>query len=386
MVHILLMILKIIGILLLIILAIALVLVLAVLFVPLRYRLKADYHGTPRGYARVSWLLSLLTYRAEYGQSGLVQKVRICGICLWRSDKSREEADEAVETVLSDEEQALYEEMRADDEERYGALSAQEIGGPEDGPETASKAGRESAPETGTETSPEPGTRPEVRAETSPKPETRPEVRAETAPEPGMAPESGTGTILENGAGGAGKRGKEAGEAKAGKDHFQTGSQGNPEPEAAPKAGLFSGIIAKIKGIIQKLRFSFRVFCDKLKSVREMAGTVREWVGDEKNKASVRLLLRQAKRMLKHVLPRKGHAQVTFGFDDPSTTGQVLTFLSPFYPLYGRVLELHPVFDGSVLSGEADIRGRIRLASLLWLCFAVYRDKHTWNMIRKLRR
>ena len=124
MVHILLMILKIIGILLLIILAIALVLVLAVLFVPLRYRLKADYHGTPRGYTRVSWLLSLLTYRAEYGQSGLVQKVRICGICLWRSDKSREEADEAVETVLSDEEQALYEEMRADDEERYGALSA----------------------------------------------------------------------------------------------------------------------------------------------------------------------------------------------------------------------------------------------------------------------
>ena len=382
MVHILLMILKIIGILLLIILAIALVLVLAVLFVPLRYRLKADYHGTPRGYARVSWLLSLLTYRAEYGQSGLVQKVRICGICLWRSDKSREEADEAVETVLSDEEQALYEEMRADDEEQYGALSAQEIGGPE----TASKAGRESAPETETETSPELGTRPEVRAETSLKPETRPEVRAETAPEPGMAPESGTGTILENGAGGAGKRGKEAGEAKAGKDHFQTGSQGNPEPEAAPKAGLFSGIIAKIKGSIEKLRFSFRVCCDKLKSGRDRAGPGREWGGDEKNKASVRLLLRQAKRMLKHVLPRKGHAQVTFGFDDPSTTGQVLTFLSPFYPLYGRVLELHPVFDGSVLSGEADIRGRIRLASLLWLCFAVYRDKHTWNMIRKLRR
>ena len=146
MVHILLMILKIIGILLLIILAIALVLVLALLFVPLRYRLKADYHGTPRGYAGVSWLLHLLTYRAEYGEAGLVQKVKICGICLWRSDKSREAADEAVETVLSDEEQALYEEMRADDEERYGALSAQEIGRPED------NTGAETAPEFGTGT------------------------------------------------------------------------------------------------------------------------------------------------------------------------------------------------------------------------------------------
>lgn len=338
MVHILLMILKIIGILLLIILAIALALVLALLFVPLRYRLKADYHGTPRGYAGVSWLLHLLTYRAEYGEAGLVQKVKICGICLWRSDKSREAADEAVETVLSDEEQALYEEMRADDEERYGALSAQEIGRPEDN--------------TGAET----------------------------------APEFGTGTIQQTDDGDSGKCGKKSGEARASKDHFRTEAQGDPEPETASRAGLFSRVISKIKGILQKLRFSFRAFCDKLKSVREMACTVREWIGDEKNKASVRLLLRQAKRLLKHVLPRKGHAQVTFGFDDPSVTGQVLTFLSPFYPLYGRVLELHPVFDRSVLCGEADIRGRIRLASLLWLCFAVYRDKHTWNLIRKLRK
>ena len=338
MVHILLMILKIIGILLLIILAIALVLGLALLFVPLRYRLKADYHGTPRGYAGVSWLLHLLTYRAEYGEAGLVQKVKICGICLWRSDKSREAADEAVETVLSDEEQALYAEMRADDEERYGALSAQEIGRPEDN--------------TGAET----------------------------------APEFGTGTIQQTDDGDSGKCGKKSGEAQASKDHFRTEAQGDPEPETASRAGLFSRVISKIKGILQKLRFSFRAFCDKLKSVREMACTVREWIGDEKNKARVRLLLRQAKRLLKHVLPRKGHAQVTFGFDDPSVTGQVLTFLSPFYPLYGRVLELHPVFDRSVLCGEADIRGRIRLASLLWLCFAVYRDKHTWNLIRKLRK
>ena len=366
MVHILLMILKIIGILLLIILAIALALVLALLFVPLRYRLKADYHGTPRGYAGVSWLLHLLTYRAEYGEAGLVQKVKICGICLWRSDKSREAADEAVETVLSDEEQALYEEMRADDEERYGALSAQEIGRPED------NTGAETAPESGAEVSPEAG----AGASGEPK----------TATESGTAPEFGTGTIQQTDDGDSGKCGKKSGEAQASKNHFRTEAQGDPEPETASRAGLFSRVISKIKGILQKLRFSFRAFCDKLKSVREMACTVREWIGDEKNKASVRLLLRQAKRLLKHVLPRKGHAQVTFGFDDPSVTGQVLTFLSPFYPLYGRVLELHPVFDRSVLCGEADIRGRIRLASLLWLCFAVYRDKHTWNLIRKLRK
>lgn len=366
MVHILLMILKIIGILLLIILAIALALVLAVLFVPLRYRLKASYHGTPQGFARVSWLLRIVTYRAEYGEQGFVQRLKICGICLWRSDKSREAADDAVETALSEEEQALYREMKADDEARRGGT---EVGQAPDGGDNTRPAGEQAGKPSS------PGSGASYAAKSS------------ALENPGAGREGINGgedtTRGANGKDGANSRPARPAEPE------RPGASSVPKPEiadAVSRPGPLARLLAKIKGVIKKLRFSFRVFCDKLKSGRETADTVREWIGDEKNRDSVRLLLRQAKKLFKHVFPRKGHAQVTFGFDDPYTTGQALALLSPFYPLYGRVLELCPVFDQSVLSGEADIGGRIRLASLLWLAFQVYRDKHTWNLIRNFRK
>ncbi len=394
MVHILLMILKIIGILLLIILAVALTLVLAVLFVPLRYRLKASYHGTPQGFARISWLLRIVTYRAEYGEQGFVQRLKICGICLWRSDKSREAADDAVETALSDEEQALYREMKADDEARRGGAEAGQApdggdnvrastGQAADGGESARTAAGQAA---------DSGDNTREAGEQAVKP---------SSPGSG-ASYAAKSSALENP--GAGREGINGGEDTTRGADCKDGANSRParpaEPErpgassvpkteiadAAPRPGPLARLLAKIKGVIKKLRFSFRVFCDKLKSGRETVDTVREWIGDEKNRDSVRLLLRQAKKLFKHVFPRKGHAQVTFGFDDPYTTGQALALLSPFYPLYGRVLELCPVFDQSVLSGEADIGGRIRLASLLWLAFQVYRDKHTWNLIRNFRK
>ncbi|MBS6954816.1 MAG: hypothetical protein KH230_16470 [Enterocloster asparagiformis] len=408
MVHILLMILKIIGILLLIILAVALALILAVLFVPLRYRLKASYHGTPQGFARVSWLLRIVTYRAEYGEQGFVQRLKICGICLWRSDKSREAADDAVETALSEEEQALYREMKADDEARRGGTEVGQApdsgdnarastGQAADGGESARTAAGQSADggesaRTAAGQSVDGGDNTRPAGEQAGKPSS-PGSGASYAAKSSAPENPGAGREGINGGedttrGANGKDGANSRPARPAEPE-RPGAFSVPKPEiadAVSRPGPLARLLAKIKGVIKKLQFSFRVFCDKLKSGRETVDTVREWIGDEKNRDSVRLLLRQAKKLFKHVFPRKGHAQVTFGFDDPYTTGQALALLSPFYPLYGRVLELCPVFDQSVLFGEADIGGRIRLASLLWLAFQVYRDKHTWNLIRNFRK
>lgn len=346
MVHVLLVILKIIGILLLAILGLALLLVFAVLLVPVRYRVNASYREELRGYARVSWLLRLLTYRAEYGERGLVQKIRVCGICVWRSDKDQEEVDDAVESVLSEEEQALYEELKRDETWRE---SAGEGGGTS--PDAPADLAGETAPETGGEKS----GRGEVEAQKRDKTDRVEAGRAEERT-PGQA---------------------EARDTEP--------SEGDAE-STERRPGLLSRIGGWISGVIEKLRFSFRAICDKLKSGRRLFDTASGWVRDEKNQASVRLLLRQLKAALRHVMPRKGHASLTFGFDDPYTTGQVLTAVSPFYPLFHRVIELQPVFDRQVFSGEGDLGGRIRLFNLLWLCFGIYRDKHTWNLICSFRK
>lgn len=147
-----------------------------------------------------------------------------------------------------------------------------------------------------------------------------------------------------------------------------------------------TGIIEKILDFFRRLKFSFLGFCDKLKHIKDLARTVLQWVEEEENIRSLQFLLGQAKKLLAHVLPRKGQGSVTFGFEDPYTTGQILTLASPFYPLYGKTIELHPVFDQKIFSCQGSVKGRIRLGYLLWLAFQVYRDKHTWNLLRGLRR
>ena len=106
------------------------------------------------------------------------------------------------------------------------------------------------------------------------------------------------------------------------------------------------------------------------------------WLEDEKNQASLKLLYRQTKRLLVHLWPRKGRCTVTFGFDDPYTTGQVLQAASLIYPFYHRQLFLYPVFDEKILDADGSLKGRIRLSVILWLVLQVLFDGHTRRMLK----
>ena len=141
-------------------------------------------------------------------------------------------------------------------------------------------------------------------------------------------------------------------------------------------------IAAGIKGLWEKLKFSFIRIRDKLKGMQAFAQDKKAWLEDGKNQASLKLLYRQVKRLIAHIWPRKGKGSITFGFEDPYTTGQVLQAFSLIYPLFYKQLALHPVFDDKVLDAEGSFKGRIRLAYPLWLAVQVFMDKHTRRMIR----
>lgn len=174
---------------------------------------------------------------------------------------------------------------------------------------------------------------------------------------------------------------KEASVKEAGKEEKKRHSrESEPEPEASPKSRK-----RRIRRFFEKLKFSILSFCDKLKHMKDSAGKAAQWLGDEKNQASLKFLMGQLKKLLAHIFPRKGQGEVVFGFEDPWSTGQVLTWISPFYPLYADVIQVHPVFGENVFTCSGKLSGRVRLANLLWLAFQVYRDKHTWKMLRKLK-
>lgn len=322
MIHILLMILKIIGMILLAVLGILLLLVLSLLFVPVRYKVQGSWHGQLAAAAKVSWLFHLLSFNAVYSKDGLSMVLRVFGIHLLKKKKKdvAEAAEEGAETVLGQEEQTLYDELE-EDEARYRKAAQ----------ERKMDSGRTSGGFNSKDT--------------------------------------------------AGDCGAPSGNSGSPQDETAVRSE-EPQASEGKLRSFFRRISDKITGLWKKLRFSFTSFCDKLKGIRTFAGDKKKWLEDEKNQASLRLLWKQTRRLTAHIWPRKGRGTVTFGFDDPYTTGQVLQAASLIYPLYHRQLSVYPVFDEQIFDAEGSFKGRIRLAVLLWLAFQVFWDKHTRRMIR----
>ena len=137
------------------------------------------------------------------------------------------------------------------------------------------------------------------------------------------------------------------------------------------------------ESFISKISNAYQQICGKVNTGQEKIEQVRIFLNDQENRKTIGLLWRQVKKLLRHVLPRKISGRVRFGFDDPATTGQILTYISPFYGLYAKTLKLEPIFEEKVLDGELHVKGHIRAATLLWIVIRVVLNKNFRVLLKK---
>lgn len=140
---------------------------------------------------------------------------------------------------------------------------------------------------------------------------------------------------------------------------------------------------AFIQNSISKINNAYQQICGKVNTGQKKIEQVRTFLNDQENRKTIGLLWRQVKKLLRHVLPRKISGRVRFGFDDPATTGQILTYISPFYGLYAKTLKLEPIFEEKVLDGELHVKGHIRAATLLWIVIRVVFNKNFRVLLKK---
>ena len=291
MVHILLLILKAIGILILVLLGLVLAVVCLVLFVPVCYEAGGSWKDKPAGKGKISWLFGAVSLSAGYDgdESGLTAGVRLFGQKLWEMGEEKETPK--APWPLDEE------TLRGTDAERK-----------------------------------------------EPKDRKKPEEK-ETA-------------------------------------LWEENQQPRPEPEDKRHTEhKKKDVFGRIKVFLEKLKFSFQSFCDKLKNMQNIAEEKKAWLEDEENQASLKLLWKQTGRFLRHVCPRGGKGSVTFGFEEPYLTGQALSAAALIYPFFEGNLEICPVFDETVFEAEGSFKGRIRAGYLLWLGLGVLRDGHTRRML-----
>ena len=294
MLHIILLILKILGLLLLVILGLLLVVLLAVLFVPVRYRGSGSYYGEGKGSVGISWLLHILSIRLRYDKS-LTVTVRLFGFRILKQKKLDRELEEAEDIMVHAMERIEPEPVK----------DAKEM-------------------------------KEEVQEEIQERPEHIPPAKKEV---------------------------------KTKKTPFYK--------------TWWENVKRRVLRFFAKLKFFFHRVYDTLKTVKEKKDEIFSWINNENNQKTLKLLLRQGKKLIRHVLPLRGKGSITFGFDDPYLTGQVLMYASVVYPFCHKHLDLYPVFDNAVFQAEGTFRGRIRLGTVLIIGLRMLMDKNFRILLRK---
>ena len=323
MLHALLTILKILGILILAILGIILAVVLLVLLVPIRYGADVSFDGKPNGKISVSWLLRMISVQVQYDG-----KIRAIVKLLWIHlfDK----------TVWPSEE----EENLTDEAEEFDEFAEEEILSEIQKP--AAEPVKESTEDISKQSKQDSFVKPTSESNESAKKQkaaVKKEVPKETAAETG---------------------------------------------EEIPKKTFSEKIQEFMERIIKKITDVVHTISNKKQVISSKIDQAMTFVRNEANQNTFKLILRQIRRFFKHILPRKLTGHIRFGFDDPYTTGQILTYISPFYGVYAKQFTIEPVFGEKVMEGEVHLKGRIRLGSLIWIAVRILFDKNFRKLIKSL--
>mgnify|MGYP005900217579 CR=1 FL=1 len=383
MIHILLLILKIIGIILLSVIGLLLLAVLSVLFVPVRYKAKGDYHKEFTGKLHIGWFLNALRLDASFDKE-LKARARVLFFTLYDSDKNKDEAKAGKSYNTSDthssgdknrnkdKEKNVFDDMK--DETAGGDIAVSEAG-------SVKRSGHEGDTQR-TEKPVEKKNEAEAGKTSDKKNVGQTEGaecvgNAEKPPSEVKKAENGTSVIVNkvNGETGANSDGK-----ISEKQPDITSAKKTPGIIVRLKKRIYS-LTDKVKSIIKKTKRKIRAVIRSKDKLKKKIDDIKMIINDEANKEMVRLLYSQLKALFKEIMPVKYKINIHYGCDDPYRTGQLLMYISVFYGLSGINMNITPDFNEKILEGDIYIKGRVRICKLLMIVFRVYRNKRFRELV-----
>lgn len=329
MLHILLFILKIIGIVLLCILGILLLVTACALFVPVRYRIEAvrkEGEGEPpvAVTVKVTWLLHFVNVLVRFNNS-LSVRVRLMFITVFglpkKEKRGKAKADEAGG--------GKKREKRKNETERDDS-------GTESGKETS---GRETAAEIKTGS---PGSE-----------EKRKEAEARNAVKEQTDKETKKPTLWE-------------------------------KLRAIPE--ILCRIFAKIRSIFENIQYTIQNICDKIRSVSDTIEYYKGVIEGETFQRSFALCKGELLTIFKKLKPDRFEAALIVGMDDPATTGEILAVCGMLYPFFGPKVNVAGDFEKKRLEGRVFIKGKLRFYTFVRVAVRVYFNKDIRKLYRLLKK
>lgn len=319
MLHIVLLILKIIGIVLGILLAVLLAGFGIALFVPVRYRIEArrtEEEGAPPVEAEgsVTWLLHLVNIRFRY-PADVYLRARIALFTVFRLPPKQKK-------------------QRGDGRRKKNRKSA--------GTEETQEAGAEEKQNTGTDEGQ--GTRAEE--------------------------EQNVGTEEKKSAGAEEKQEAETTEKQ---------QESSPKSSVADR---IREAFVRIREIFQNIWYTLTGICDKIKTIWENIEYYMEVIRSDTFQRAFARCRDELISILSYIRPRKFQADLTIGMDDPAATGKILSYYGMLYPLIGGHVNIVPDFERKRIEGTVLIKGKVRLFTFVRAAIRIYFSKDIRKLIR----
>lgn len=348
MVHILLLILKVLGITLLILLGVVLLLIILLLTAPFCYSVDAEYYGDIKAVARVRWLCFVLDLKGMYGNKKFLYYLKSFGF-----------------TISTNDETDKHYRKGPDDEE----------------PETSAfrkKSGRKTTEKQEEETSKIP-----VRIVEDDFPEFSepyekksdaieekiPVVSESIAEEPESEPEQ-----------------KPAPERKSIFTKIREKiEQGMEWITTIPMRMHYkiSEILTRILDFLANITENIRKLSQKREMIEKKLRVIRRFLEQDTTKKAWKDILKYLKQTFRHVRPKKFHGMIHFGLEDPSTTGQILGAFGVLLPVYRNHIVVTPDFEQQIFEGELSARGRIQAGYFVILAIKVLLNRNLVKTIMK---
>lgn len=356
MLHIILLILKIIGIVLLCVLGLLILVLVSVLFVPVRYRIEVmreEGEDKPPVMvrAKATWFLHLLNILISY-PADVIVRVRLMIFTLSKKPAKKSEEDT---------------EPEKKQKKKKGSKKDKKVSGKEK--KEASKAkndGRKNADKPTEET---------LLTETngaSPK-ETSKERAEELSQKTKSVDKEKVPTVTIK----ALQKEKE-------EEDTEESPSWMDKIRALPV--ILHKIIQKIKNLFENIQYTIQNICDKIKSILDNIQYYKEVVESDIFQNTYELCKGELAIILRSLKPQKFEAEWIVGMDDPASTGQILAICGMLYPVFGGHVAVTGDFERKRIEGYVFIKGKIRIFTLLRVVVRIYFNKDVKRTISLLKK
>lgn len=133
----------------------------------------------------------------------------------------------------------------------------------------------------------------------------------------------------------------------------------------------------------EKKKFSFTELEEKIAKLKEKKDLIMEFLQEETTKLTIAGIFGTIKKVILHILPVSIRGNIIYGSGDPASTGKAFAVLGILYAKYGESLTVLADFEEKRLEADVQIKGRIRLGTMVWYFIVFVLKKETRAFIKR---